>query len=215
MRAHGQRGLRGPHPVAHPPPAETTPRSASAPGSASASSSWTSTRTPTWPSSTSCASWRAPSTYLCVVGDDDQSIYRFRGAEVGNILSFPKVFPGTQVVRLERNYRSTQAILDAASAVVSHNTGRLGKTLWTENAAGRSRRWLASRTRTRKRSYCAAGCPGRVLGDHRDPLPHERPVPPLRETLPRSWGSLTASSARCVSTPARRSRTRWPTCPCW
>jgi DNA helicase-2/ATP-dependent DNA helicase PcrA len=77
-----------------------------------------------------------PGVYLCVVGDDDQSIYRFRGAEVGNILSFPKVFPGTEVVRLERNYRSTQAILDVASAVVARNAGRLGKTLWTENAPG-------------------------------------------------------------------------------
>jgi DNA helicase-2/ATP-dependent DNA helicase PcrA len=78
----------------------------------------------------------SPETYLCVVGDDDQSIYRFRGAEVGNILSFPKVFPGTEIVRLERNYRSTQAILDVASAVVSCNKGRLGKTLWTEKPAG-------------------------------------------------------------------------------
>jgi DNA helicase-2/ATP-dependent DNA helicase PcrA len=77
-----------------------------------------------------------PGIYLCVVGDDDQSIYAFRGAEVGNILSFPKVFPGTEVVRLERNYRSTQSILDVASAVVANNKGRLGKTLWTENAGG-------------------------------------------------------------------------------
>jgi DNA helicase-2/ATP-dependent DNA helicase PcrA len=77
-----------------------------------------------------------PGSYLCVVGDDDQSIYGFRGAEVGNILSFPKVFPGTEIVRLERNYRSTQSILDVASAVVAHNKGRLGKTLWTEQAGG-------------------------------------------------------------------------------
>jgi len=77
-----------------------------------------------------------PGLYLCVVGDDDQSIYRFRGAEVGNILSFPKVFPGTEVVKLERNYRSTQAILDVASAVVAHNEGRLGKSLWTETQGG-------------------------------------------------------------------------------
>ncbi len=79
--------------------------------------------------------WR-PETYLCVVGDDDQSIYRFRGAEVGNILTFPEVFPGTTIVRLERNYRSTQPILDIASAVVSNNKGRLGKTLWTDRGSG-------------------------------------------------------------------------------
>jgi len=77
-----------------------------------------------------------PEGYLCVVGDDDQSIYRFRGAEVGNILSFPDAFPGTEIVRLERNYRSTQAILDVAAAVVGRNTGRLGKTLWTDVQGG-------------------------------------------------------------------------------
>jgi len=77
-----------------------------------------------------------PSTWLGVVGDDDQSIYRFRGAEVGNILGFPDMFPGTQVVKLEQNYRSTATILEIASSVVSHNTGRLGKTLWTAGETG-------------------------------------------------------------------------------
>ena len=74
--------------------------------------------------------------YLCVVGDDDQSIYRFRGAEVRNILTFSDSFPGTQLIRLEENYRSTAEILHVASSVVAHNEGRLGKTLWTRRAGG-------------------------------------------------------------------------------
>ena len=77
-----------------------------------------------------------PQTWLGVVGDDDQSIYRFRGAEVGNILGFPEMFPGTQVVKLEQNYRSTGTILEIASRVVANNSGRLGKTLWTAGDAG-------------------------------------------------------------------------------
>ena len=76
------------------------------------------------------------STYVCVVGDDDQSIYRFRGAEVRNILTFHETFSGTDVIRLEENYRSTGNILDVASAVVDHNDGRLGKTLWTRKDRG-------------------------------------------------------------------------------
>lgn len=75
-------------------------------------------------------------TFVCVVGDDDQSIYRFRGAEVQNILSFPEIFPGTRVVKLEQNYRSTAPILDLAGAVVARNEGRLGKELFTERPGG-------------------------------------------------------------------------------
>ncbi|MDR3200584.1 MAG: UvrD-helicase domain-containing protein, partial [Spirochaetales bacterium] len=78
----------------------------------------------------------SPDAYVCVVGDDDQSIYRFRGAEIKNIQSFPQIFPGAQIIRLEQNYRSTQNILAAASTVVENNSGRLGKKLWTANEKG-------------------------------------------------------------------------------
>jgi len=74
---------------------------------------------------------------ICVVGDDDQSIYRFRGATIANILDFEKQYRGARVIRLEQNYRSTQAILNAANAVIAHNLGRKGKRLWTANGAGK------------------------------------------------------------------------------
>ncbi|MBR2284372.1 MAG: UvrD-helicase domain-containing protein [Ruminococcus sp.] len=78
---------------------------------------------------------------ICVVGDDDQSIYRFRGANIENILGFEDQFAGARVIRLEQNYRSTQTVLDAANAVISHNVGRKEKTLWTSGAKGDKIYW--------------------------------------------------------------------------
>ncbi len=73
---------------------------------------------------------------ICVVGDDDQSIYRFRGATIENILNFEKQYRGSRTIRLEQNYRSTQSILNAANSVIAHNLGRKGKKLWTDNGQG-------------------------------------------------------------------------------
>jgi len=96
-----------------------------------------------------------PDTYVCVVGDDDQSIYRFRGAEVKNILEFPDRFPNTEIIRLERNYRSTQVILSAASSVVDYNKGRLGKTLNAQRGKGKQPVLAFLPDQDSEASYCA------------------------------------------------------------
>jgi DNA helicase II / ATP-dependent DNA helicase PcrA len=94
-------------------------------------------------------------TYLCVVGDDDQSIYRFRGAEVRNILTFQEHFPGTKIVKLEQNYRSTQSILELASQVVSANRGRLGKKLWTARKGGKKPMLVFLQDQDQEARFCA------------------------------------------------------------
>lgn len=92
---------------------------------------------------------------ICVVGDDDQSIYKFRGATIENILSFEKTFKGAKIIRLEQNYRSTQNILNAANEVISNNTMRKGKTLWTENGVGDKIEVHTSETEREEASFIA------------------------------------------------------------
>lgn len=92
---------------------------------------------------------------LCVVGDDDQSIYKFRGANIENILGFESQFKGAKVIRLEQNYRSTQTILDAANSVISHNYGRKAKSLWTKGEKGDKVYWYKAVDETDEAKFVA------------------------------------------------------------
>ncbi|MFQ5512807.1 MAG: ATP-dependent helicase [Myxococcota bacterium] len=108
-----------------------------------------------------------PRRNLCVVGDEDQSIYRFREADIRNILDFEKDFPGARVIRLERNYRSTQQILDAATAVVSNNVERKGKSLYTEREGGEPIRFFEAANERAEAAYVI----GELLRLHEAGLP--------------------------------------------
>ena len=103
---------------------------------------------------------------LCVVGDDDQSIYKFRGANIGNILGFEHVFPDARVIRLEQNYRSTRNILNAANQVIANNTERKAKTLWTENEEGSKVHFRQFLNAYEEAEYVAGEIGG--LGNYRD-----------------------------------------------
>ena len=104
---------------------------------------------------------------LCVVGDDDQSIYKFRGADIRNILDFEKVYKDALVVKLEQNYRSTQNILDAANAVISHNSGRKDKKLWTDHGSGNRIHLRQFNTGTEEASFIAQDIDRHLKEDHR------------------------------------------------
>jgi DNA helicase-2/ATP-dependent DNA helicase PcrA len=106
---------------------------------------------------------------ICVVGDEDQSIYKWRGADITNILNFEKHFPETKIIRLEQNYRSTQVILDIAGAVVKHNTERKGKNLWTSNPRGERVRYYQAFDAENEARFAA----GKIL-EHRREDPEVR-----------------------------------------
>ncbi|NLC71143.1 MAG: UvrD-helicase domain-containing protein [Desulfuromonadaceae bacterium] len=109
-----------------------------------------------------------PRTELCVVGDDDQSIYSWRGAKIENILKFDSDFSGAEVIRLEQNYRSTKTILDASGEMIARNRGRKGKTLWTENPAGEAIRLRVLPDDLEEARFVAAEI-GRLLQQGRSP----------------------------------------------
>ena len=166
-----------------------------------------------------------PPKNICCVGDDDQSIYGWRGAEVDNILRFDHDFPGAKVIRLERNYRSTGHILAAASHLIAHNEGRLGKTLRTEDVLGEKvagHRLLglgrrSPRDRRGDRDSCSTprAMAARVdlIRSTRSPFwcaPRSRCANSKTASSPSACPI--ASSADLASTSAPKSATPWPTC---
>ncbi len=157
--------------------------------------------------------------YPFVVGDDDQSIYRWRGARVENLQQFRRDYPQAQLFRLEQNYRSTGHILKAANALIAHNTGRLGKNLWTAGARGEPIRVYAAFNERdeaefvihRIREHVARGRPQRARSPSCTARTRSRGCS-RRRSCRRAF--RTGCTAACVSSSAPRSRTRSPTCAC-
>ena len=152
-----------------------------------------------------------------VVGDDDQSIYRWRGAKVENLQQFTRDYPDAQMFKLEQNYRSTGNILGAANALIAHNSGRLGKNLWTSGSKGERIHLYAAFNERDEADFVVARiaewvAPGRRAQGSGHPLSLQCAVARLRRSrcCPRAFP--TRSTAACASTNAPRSRMRWPTC---
>ena len=149
---------------------------------------------------------------LCVVGDPDQSIYKWRGADVKNILDFKRDFPDAMTVKLERNYRSTQVILDAASAVVSRNSGREDKRLWTDQAGGAPIVTYRGADELDEADFIVKVVRKALEADYdttaADALSHQRAVARGGRRPAHGRHSPTRCSAAPASTSARRSRTR-------
>src|ERR1700737_4185382 len=114
-----------------------------------------------------------PKQNVCVVGDEDQSIYRWRGADVSILMSFSRDFPSAKVIKLERNYRSTQQILDAAGAVGANNSNRLGKSLSAENGAGANLKYFEARDAQAEAEFVAGELERFLHDDSRQPCAGE------------------------------------------
>ena len=159
-----------------------------------------------------------PDGHPFAVGDDDQSIYRWRGARVENLQQFRRDYPRASSYRLEQNYRSTAAILAAANGLIAHNSGRLGKTLWTNGEPGLPIQLYAAFNERDEAEFVARRIADYVAAGHRRSdiavLYRSNAQSRAFEEASSPRASPTGSMAGCVSSSVRRSRTRSPICGC-